>query len=551
MKERIAGLVLACAVVFLSATPALAQTSSLSGVVVDSNGGVLPGVTVVVKNVATGTTFDAVTNTEGVFSVPALDAGAYTVTASLSGFKTAVVNDVRLAPGTPASIKATLEVGNLEETIVVTSSSELINTQTATISSTLNVDQINRMPTPSRNALNAVTFLPGVNTPGINRNSTVNGLPESFLNITLDGVSNADNFNKSTDGFFASVTPRQDAVEAVTVTTAAGGADTGGSGAVSINFVTRSGTNRFSGSLYEYFRHWELNSNYWFNKKDGLPRNEIKLNQYGGRVGGPIVLPGTLRRSREGVLLRQLRAAALPEQLHAQPNGPAPARATGHLQVQHRRPGARSEPPRSRQTKRPNRHDRPDGAGRCSIEINQAMATSGRADGAERSAADELSLAEPRQAVRAPAVGPPRFQPERQASTELLRLRHRYLPRPRLPEQPGCEVPRRAQLRAVRLAAPAVLRDAALDALLEHRQRASRRLDARGRVIFRRTWQPRAGDLCGGRRIRHRLRHEHRPHELAYEQRRELAECLHLLARRHAELAEGQARLSASAGRCS
>ena len=292
MKERIAGLVLACAVVFLSATPALAQTSSLSGVVVDSNGGVLPGVTVVVKNVATGTTFDAVTNTEGVFSVPALDAGAYTVTASLSGFKTAVVNDVRLAPGTPASIKATLEVGNLEETIVVTSSSELINTQTATISSTLNVDQINRMPTASRNALNAVTFLPGVNTPGINRNSTVNGLPESFLNITLDGVSNADNFNKSTDGFFASVTPRQDAVEAVTVTTAAGGADTGGSGAVSVNFVTRSGTNRFSGSLYEYFRHWELNSNYWFNKKDGLPRNEIKLNQYGGRVGGPIVLPG-------------------------------------------------------------------------------------------------------------------------------------------------------------------------------------------------------------------------------------------------------------------
>ena len=164
MKERIAGLVLACAVVFLSATPALAQTSSLSGVVVDSNGGVLPGVTVVVKNVATGTTFDAVTNTEGVFSVPALDAGAYTVTASLSGFKTAVVNDVRLAPGTPASIKATLEVGNLEETIVVTSSSELVNTQTATISSTLNADQINRMPTPSRNALNAVTFLPGVNT---------------------------------------------------------------------------------------------------------------------------------------------------------------------------------------------------------------------------------------------------------------------------------------------------------------------------------------------------------------------------------------------------
>ena len=99
MKERIASLVLTCVFVCL-ATPAFAQTSSLSGVVVDSNGGVLPGVIVVVKSVATGTTYDSVTNTEGVFSVPALDAGAYTVTASLSGFKTAVVNDVRLAPGT-------------------------------------------------------------------------------------------------------------------------------------------------------------------------------------------------------------------------------------------------------------------------------------------------------------------------------------------------------------------------------------------------------------------------------------------------------------------
>ena len=84
--KRIARLVLAWALVCLSAAPAFAQTSSLSGVVVDSNGGVLPGVTVVVKSVATGTTYDAVTNTEGVFSVPALDAGAYTVTASAASW---------------------------------------------------------------------------------------------------------------------------------------------------------------------------------------------------------------------------------------------------------------------------------------------------------------------------------------------------------------------------------------------------------------------------------------------------------------------------------
>jgi hypothetical protein len=274
---------------------ALAQggsTSSLSGVVVDAGGGVVPGATVVVKATATGTQYETVTNTDGLFSVPALGAGVYSVTVSLSGFKTAVINDLRVAIGTPVSVKAVLEVGSLSETIVVQSSGDIVNTQTATISSTLNVDQINKMPMPTRNALNAVTFLPGVNTAGINRDSNFNGLPDSFVAITLDGVNNNDNFNKSTEGLFAMVTPRQDAVEAVTVTTAVGGADVGGHGAVSINFSTRSGTNRFTGSAYEYFRAPDLNTNYFFNKLSDLPVNDVKLNQYGFRQGGPIVIPG-------------------------------------------------------------------------------------------------------------------------------------------------------------------------------------------------------------------------------------------------------------------
>ena len=148
------------------------------------------------------------------------------------------------------------------------------------------------MPTPSRNALNAVTFLPGINTATTNRESRINGLPESFVSITMDGVNNNDNFNRSTDSFFASVSPRQDAVEAVTVTTAAAAANVGGSGAVTINFATRSGSNRFSGSVYEYFRHPSMNTNYYFNELNDLEKNDIKLNQYGGRVGGPITIPG-------------------------------------------------------------------------------------------------------------------------------------------------------------------------------------------------------------------------------------------------------------------
>ena len=277
----------------LTVSNAVAQggaTSTITGVVKDEGGGVLPGVTVVATSDATGTKFEAVTNSTGTFSIPALSAGLYTVSASLTGFKTSVIKDVRVQLGTPTAISPVLGVGTLEETITVSgASAELINTTTPAVTATMNVEQIAVIPTPTRNALNAVTFMVGVNTPGGMRGSTINGLPESFLNLTLDGISNNDTFNKNTDGFFSPVRPRQDAVEAVTVTTAVGGAEVGGHGGATINFTTRSGTNRFTGSAYEYFRDKSLNSNYWFNERNGQPKSDVRLNQFGVREGGPIV----------------------------------------------------------------------------------------------------------------------------------------------------------------------------------------------------------------------------------------------------------------------
>src|SRR5688572_10316731 len=195
-------LVTAAFLILLSTASGWAQTTStLAGTVVDAAGGVIPGANVVVANKATATKYNAVTDGTGTFSVPSLDAGTYTVSVSLMGFKSVVVDYVRMQPGIPTSIKAVLEVGTLEETVVV-EGTHLVNTQTATIATTLNVDQINQMPLPTRNALNAVTFLAGVNTAGVNRDSNINGLPESFINITLDGVANNDQFNKTSDGFF-------------------------------------------------------------------------------------------------------------------------------------------------------------------------------------------------------------------------------------------------------------------------------------------------------------------------------------------------------------
>lgn len=294
MRRSLIRLVLTAAAVCLYATLARAQgtsTATLTGTVVDTAGGVVPGAAVVVKNAATAEIFNVVTNSAGAFTVPALAGGIYTVTISLDGFKTAAISGVRLVTGTPAYVKATLEVGSLTETVNVKGGSELVQTQSVAVTATISSEQIKALPLVSRNALYFTTTLAGVETQVGPRQSTIMGLPQNTINITIDGISNSNNL-QSGDGFFSMVTPRLDAVEEITVTGATPGANNAGAGAVNIAFVTRSGTNRFDSSVYHYFRHPSLNTNYFFNKVNGLPRNEVIVHQYGGRVGGPIVIPG-------------------------------------------------------------------------------------------------------------------------------------------------------------------------------------------------------------------------------------------------------------------
>jgi hypothetical protein len=291
MMGAVRRLLAAAVLAWVSASVTFTQGGqSLSGVVVDSDGGLIPGAAVAVRNNATGESFGAVTNQAGAFSVPAIAVGTYTVTITLQGFKTAVVNEVRVLTATPASVKAVLEVGALSETVEVKGGSELIQTQSTTVTATIGVEQISELPVPSRNALYFAAMLPGVETTAGPRGSSFSGLPNNTINVTIDGVSTG-NMLQSTDGFFSMVTPRIDAVEELTVTGATPGAGSG-PGAVQIAFTTRSGTNEFNNSLYHYFKHPSLNSNYYFNKINGLEKNEVIVHQYGGRSGGPIVIPG-------------------------------------------------------------------------------------------------------------------------------------------------------------------------------------------------------------------------------------------------------------------
>jgi len=295
MIDRCTKVLLGVGLLALISAPAFAQgtaTSSIQGVVVDSGGGVIPGATVTATNDATAGVSTVITAANGTFTIPALNVGTYTVNVTLQGFKTAVLKGVVVSAGAPASVRAVLEIGGLTETVVVEGASEVIQTQSSAAATTINTRQIMSLPVASRSTLDFVTFLPGVNTPGGSRDSTVNGLPQSSINITVDGVSVQDNYLKTTDGFFARMSPRLDAIEEVTVTTAGNGADASSQGSTQIRFTTRSGTNAFSGSSYHYYQSDKLNTNTYFNKVRGLPKNVAVQYQPGTRVGGPIVIPG-------------------------------------------------------------------------------------------------------------------------------------------------------------------------------------------------------------------------------------------------------------------
>lgn len=319
--------VFAVAIVFLtmSGLPVYGQsgsTGSIAGTVTDPQSAVVPGATVTVKNNATAQEFTATTADNGTFNVPALASGNYTVTIAAAGFKTSVVPEVKVDVGTPSSVNISLEVGAPEETVqVIDVAGELIQTQSATVGTTITGRQIIDQPQASRDALDLVTLLPGVQTTGRPRTSTVNGLPKGALNITLDGVDVQDNLISSNDGFFTFVRPRIDAVGEVTVSTAAPGAESAGDGAVQIKFITRGGTNDLRGSLYWYHREPYLTANYFFNNQTlaptyfgKAPKNRILLNQYGGRVGGPIVIPKLFNGKDKAFFFVNYEEFRLPEQ---------------------------------------------------------------------------------------------------------------------------------------------------------------------------------------------------------------------------------------------
>jgi hypothetical protein len=282
---------LLAAAISICAAVAQTNTSTLDGSVTDTQGAVIASAEIVVTNTLTGQTFKTATDAKGHWAVPSLPTATYSVTVKSAGFKTTTKEGIKMDAGIPATVNMALEVGAVTETIEVSGAAEVVESTSATVSSDLTGRQVNELPIPSRNATDLIVTLPGTQTPGGPRNTTFDGLPQATVNMTLDGVNIQDNLLKNGSGgaFYPVVYPRTDAVEEVSVTTAASGAESLGEGAIQVKFVTKSGTNQWHGGGFMQERNTFFDANTYFNNIDGLPRDRIILHQWGAHIGGPII----------------------------------------------------------------------------------------------------------------------------------------------------------------------------------------------------------------------------------------------------------------------
>ncbi len=290
---------LAAAAVIALASVGIAQetTGTLIGTVLDQTGAVLPGVTVTVRNVRTGYTATYVTTGSGVYTAPVLPVGTYDVEFALPSFQTAVVRGIALHVNDRLNVGATLATSTVSESIEVTAGGELIQ-QTSAVQALMGERQVQELPLNNRNFVQLSTLVPGVSSDladevGIGLTSlvsvSINGARRNAVNWLVDGVSNVDVGSNIT----LLSTPTVDSIEEFKIITSSYAAEWPRSGGGIVNLVTKSGTNDFRGSLYEYYRNDSLNANQFFRKQSTDPNISgnpapLRYHNFGYTLGGPL-----------------------------------------------------------------------------------------------------------------------------------------------------------------------------------------------------------------------------------------------------------------------
>jgi hypothetical protein len=272
------------------ATQGQTTTGSLTGTVTDPGNAVVGGASVTVTNVTTGAERTGVTNSSGGFDFQTLLPGTYTISVEASGFKKAIVRDVIVSVAQTAQLTIPLEIGLANETVTVTTTQEVINSTSPSLTNVINTRQVVDLPLGGRNPVELAALQAGIAVIGTDtRGASVGGLRQTAVNLTQDGINAMDNFVK-TSSFFAITTPSLNSTQEFSITTGTVGSDAG-RGAAQVNLVTKGGTNDFHGGAFLQLINESYNANTFFNNFNGTVRPILRQHFYGGDIGGPVYFP--------------------------------------------------------------------------------------------------------------------------------------------------------------------------------------------------------------------------------------------------------------------
>lgn len=280
----------------LGAPAVLAQTGSVGVVsvsVIDASGAAVPGAALELKDLDTNIVTKGTTQGNGDFSFPSVTFGRYQLTVTKQGFETQVFDNVQVQTGRTTDIKAVIKVGGTQQTVTVQGESPLIETDTSVLSDTIDTKQVVNLPLQGRNMFALAFLVPGwASTAPGSTGGTWDNMPGGAIGGTeFDGTQAISNRFRSGGFTYGTsvVQPRIEDVAEMTVQTAQLDLSGNGVAAMKISLVTRRGTNQFHGRVFEDFQNTDLNANSWSNNARNLPRNIVKLNDFGGSIGGYIV----------------------------------------------------------------------------------------------------------------------------------------------------------------------------------------------------------------------------------------------------------------------
>lgn len=291
---------------------AYAQRSAISGLVTDQTGAVVPGAQVTLSNDRTGVVQGGVSNDSGIYSLPFVAPGRYSLIVEASGFKRSEQSGIVVETGQALAIGVRLDVGEVAETVTVDGSGLRVNTVDASVSTLVDRTFVENMPMNGRSFQSLMTLAPGVTavpSSGVGQSGglSVNGQRTESNYFTVDGVSANTGAAASGAGSgagFSGSLPGQtmlgttqslisvDALEEFRTTTSTYSAEFGRTPGGQFSIRTRSGTNDWHGSLFNYLRNDALDANNWFNNVAGAPKQALRQNDFGGTFGGPLLIPG-------------------------------------------------------------------------------------------------------------------------------------------------------------------------------------------------------------------------------------------------------------------